>query len=182
MDNYCKDLTLKNLIREFPYVQEPDVSLTERGLVAFSAGSTRFYSFAAMVVIARNCHHPSLQGITATSPFWRPYGSRVSLHLAHAKKLKMLSSGECNLGLHSGFESHCKVETRDSPFGDDKALLVSAARLETMQYLWMSSCSISNGACELQDQEIPPSFGGICSLKIIKLVESPQLEDFSMKI
>ncbi|KAH0658052.1 hypothetical protein KY289_026800 [Solanum tuberosum] len=55
MDNYCKDLTLKNLIREFPYVQEPDVSLTERGLVAFSAGSTRFYSFAAMVVIARNC-------------------------------------------------------------------------------------------------------------------------------
>ncbi|KAG5598206.1 hypothetical protein H5410_029576 [Solanum commersonii] len=46
----------------------------------------------------------------------------------------------------------------------------------------MSSCSVSNGACELQDEEIPPSFGGICSLKIIKLVESPQLEDSSMKI
>uniref|UniRef100_M1D7E3 Plant resistance protein n=1 Tax=Solanum tuberosum TaxID=4113 RepID=M1D7E3_SOLTU len=30
--------------------------------------------------------------------------------------------------------------------------------------------------------EIPPSVGDICSLKIIKLVESPQLEDSAMKI
>ncbi|PHT77814.1 hypothetical protein T459_15866 [Capsicum annuum] len=31
-------------------------------------------------------------------------------------------------------------------------------------------------------EEIPPSFGDICSLKIIKLVESPRLEDFAKKI
>ncbi|KAK4721571.1 hypothetical protein R3W88_011804 [Solanum pinnatisectum] len=31
-------------------------------------------------------------------------------------------------------------------------------------------------------EEIPPSFGDICSLKIIKLVESPQLIDSAMKI
>ncbi|KAF3656223.1 dolichyl-diphosphooligosaccharide--protein glycosyltransferase subunit DAD1 [Capsicum annuum] len=31
-------------------------------------------------------------------------------------------------------------------------------------------------------EEIPPSFGEICSLKIIKLVKSPQLEDFAKKI
>ncbi|KAG5598205.1 hypothetical protein H5410_029575 [Solanum commersonii] len=47
MANYCKDLTLKSIIREFPYVQELNVSLTERGLVAISAGSTRFYTSAA---------------------------------------------------------------------------------------------------------------------------------------
>uniref|UniRef100_A0A0V0H152 Putative ovule protein n=1 Tax=Solanum chacoense TaxID=4108 RepID=A0A0V0H152_SOLCH len=34
--------------------------------------------------------------------------------------------------------------------------------------------------CNLE--EIPPSFGDIWSLKIIKLVESPQLEDSAMKI
>ncbi|PHT63568.1 hypothetical protein T459_32577 [Capsicum annuum] len=31
-------------------------------------------------------------------------------------------------------------------------------------------------------EEIPPSFGDICLLKIIKLVKSPQLEDSSKKI
>ncbi|PHT77671.1 hypothetical protein T459_15723 [Capsicum annuum] len=31
-------------------------------------------------------------------------------------------------------------------------------------------------------EEIPPSFGDICSLKIIKLVESPQLEDSALEI
>ncbi|XP_049410759.1 putative late blight resistance protein homolog R1B-17 [Solanum stenotomum] len=31
-------------------------------------------------------------------------------------------------------------------------------------------------------EEIPPRFGDICSLKVIKLVESPQLEDSAMKI
>ncbi|XP_015160126.1 putative late blight resistance protein homolog R1A-3 isoform X1 [Solanum tuberosum] len=36
------------------------------------------------------------------------------------------------------------------------------------------------GCCDLE--EIPPSFGDIWSLKIIKLVESPQLEDSAMKI
>ncbi|KAH0641814.1 hypothetical protein KY290_033435 [Solanum tuberosum] len=37
-----------------------------------------------------------------------------------------------------------------------------------------------DGCCDLE--EIPPSFGDIYSLKIIKLVESPQLEDSAMKI
>ncbi|KAH0657446.1 hypothetical protein KY289_026194 [Solanum tuberosum] len=36
------------------------------------------------------------------------------------------------------------------------------------------------GCCDLE--EIPPSFGDIWSLKIIKLIESPQLEDSAMKI
>ena len=31
-------------------------------------------------------------------------------------------------------------------------------------------------------EEIPPSFGDIYSLKIIKLVKSPQLEDSALKI
>ncbi|KAM3376573.1 hypothetical protein P3S68_015288 [Capsicum galapagoense] len=31
-------------------------------------------------------------------------------------------------------------------------------------------------------EEIPPSFGDICSLKIIQLAESPQLDDSPLKI
>uniref|UniRef100_A0A0V0GNA5 Putative ovule protein n=1 Tax=Solanum chacoense TaxID=4108 RepID=A0A0V0GNA5_SOLCH len=36
------------------------------------------------------------------------------------------------------------------------------------------------GCCDLE--EIPPSFGDIWSLKIIKLVENPQLKDSALKI
>ncbi|KAK6785859.1 hypothetical protein RDI58_014384 [Solanum bulbocastanum] len=36
------------------------------------------------------------------------------------------------------------------------------------------------GCCDLE--EIPPSFGDIYSLKIITLVDSPQLEDSAIKI
>nr|ACT53268.1 transport inhibitor response 1 [Nicotiana tabacum] len=78
----------------------------------------------------------------------------------HAKKLEMLSiafAGDSDLGLHhvlSGCESLRKLEIRDCPFGD-KALLANAAKLETMRSLWMSSCSVSFGACKLLAQKIP---------------------------
>ncbi|KAJ8453212.1 hypothetical protein Cgig2_008096 [Carnegiea gigantea] len=78
----------------------------------------------------------------------------------YAKKLEMLSvafAGDSDLGLHhvlSGCESLRKLEIRDSPFGD-KALLVNAAKLETMRSLWMSSCSVSLGACKLLSQKMP---------------------------
>ncbi|KAK6164765.1 hypothetical protein DH2020_001629 [Rehmannia glutinosa] len=42
----------------------------------------------------------------------------------------------------------------DCPFGD-KALLANAAKLETMRSLWMSSCSVSYGACKLLGQKMP---------------------------
>ncbi|KAJ9696381.1 hypothetical protein PVL29_008548 [Vitis rotundifolia] len=78
----------------------------------------------------------------------------------HAKKLEMLSvafAGDGDLGLHhvlSGCESLRKLEIRDCPFGD-KALLANAAKLETMRSLWMSSCSVSFGACKLLGQKMP---------------------------
>ncbi|CAA3033313.1 Hypothetical predicted protein, partial [Olea europaea subsp. europaea] len=43
---------------------------------------------------------------------------------------------------------------RDCPFGD-RALLANAAKLETMRSLWMSSCSVSYGACKLLGQKMP---------------------------
>ncbi|KAH0667786.1 hypothetical protein KY285_028992 [Solanum tuberosum] len=75
----------------------------------------------------------------------------------------MLRSWRCiafagYLGLHdilSGFESLCKVETRDCPFVK-KALLVNAARLETMRYIWLSSCSVSHDTCKLLDESGHP--------------------------
>ncbi|KAL8262170.1 hypothetical protein R6Q59_026219 [Mikania micrantha] len=78
----------------------------------------------------------------------------------HAKKLDMLSiafAGESDLGLHhvlSGCESLRKLEIRDCPFGD-KALLANASKLETMRSLWMSSCSVSFGACKLLGHKMP---------------------------
>lgn len=78
---------------------------------------------------------------------------------AYAKKLEMLSVafvGNCDLGLHyvlSGCGSLSKLEIRDCPLGD-KVLLANAAKLETMQYLCMSSCSVSYGACKLLDERV----------------------------
>ncbi|KVI12519.1 protein TRANSPORT INHIBITOR RESPONSE 1-like isoform X1 [Cynara cardunculus var. scolymus] len=78
----------------------------------------------------------------------------------HAKRLEMLSiafAGDSDLGLHSvlsGCDSLRKLEIRDCPFGD-KALLANVAKLETMRSLWMSSCSVSFGACKLLSQMMP---------------------------
>ncbi|RZC51882.1 hypothetical protein C5167_020307 [Papaver somniferum] len=78
---------------------------------------------------------------------------------AHAKRLEMLSvafAGDSDLGLHhvlSGCKSLRKLEIRDCPFGD-KALLANAGKLETMRSLWMSSCSVSFGACKLLGQKM----------------------------
>ncbi|KAI3773119.1 hypothetical protein L6452_04318 [Arctium lappa] len=78
----------------------------------------------------------------------------------HANRLEMLSiafAGDSDLGLHhvlSGCDSLRKLEIRDCPFGD-KALLANVAKLETMRSLWMSSCSVSFGACKLLSQMMP---------------------------
>ena len=47
-----------------------------------------------------------------------------------------------------------KLEIRDSPFGDG-ALLKDVGKYETMRSLWMSSCSVSYGACKLLGQKLP---------------------------
>ncbi|KAF3635917.1 hypothetical protein FXO37_25725 [Capsicum annuum] len=100
ISTYCK-----NNLRAFPYAQEPNVSLTERGLVAISAGFSKIHS-----VLYFCC---KMTNATASSP-WRsetvPSGTR---------------------------------------------LVVNAARLETKWYLWMSSCSVSYGACLLLAQRFP---------------------------
>lgn len=79
---------------------------------------------------------------------------------AYAKQIEMLSvafAGESDLGLFhllSGCKSLRKLEIRDCPFGD-KALLANATKFETMRSLWMSSCSVSFGACKLLAQKMP---------------------------
>lgn len=90
-----------------------------------------------------------------------------------AKKLEMLSvafAGDSDQGLHhvlSGCDSLRKLEIRDCPFGD-KALLANAAKLETMRSLWMSSCSVSFGACKLLGRKMPR-----LNVEVIDEQESP---------
>ncbi|CAL4910317.1 unnamed protein product [Urochloa decumbens] len=79
---------------------------------------------------------------------------------AHADRLEMLSvafAGNSDLGLHyilSGCKSLKKLEIRDCPFGD-KPLLANAAKLETVRSLWMSSCSVTLGACRQLARKMP---------------------------
>lgn len=108
--------------------------------------------FGAIVQHCKDLQRLSLSGLLT---------DRVFEYIGtYAKKLEMLSvafAGDSDLGLHhvlSGCDSLRKLEIRDCPFGD-KALLANAAKLETMRSLWMSSCSVSFGACKLLGQKMP---------------------------
>ncbi|OAY49591.1 protein TRANSPORT INHIBITOR RESPONSE 1 [Manihot esculenta] len=197
--SFCKDLRELRVFPSDPFALEPNVSLTEQGLVSVSAGCPKLHSVLyfcrqmtndALVTIAKNRPNmtrfrlciiePRTPDYITLQPLDDGFGAivehckdlqRLSLsglltdHVfeyigTHAKKLEMLSvafAGDSDLGLHhvlSGCENLRKLEIRDCPFGD-KALLVNAAKLETMRSLWMSSCSVSFGACKLLGQKMP---------------------------
>ncbi|KAL0725252.1 hypothetical protein Bca4012_039851 [Brassica carinata] len=108
--------------------------------------------FGAIVEHCKDLRRLSLSGLL-TDKVFEYIGT-------YAKKMEMLSvafAGESDLGMHhvlSGCDSLRKLEIRDCPFGD-KALLANASKLETMRSLWMSSCSVSFGACKLLGQKMP---------------------------
>lgn len=195
----CKDLRELRVFPSEPFNREPNVSLTEQGLVSVSEGCPKLQSVlyfcrqmsnAALVTIARNRPNmtrfrlciiePHCPDYLTLEPLDTGFGAIVQhckdlrrLSLSglltdrmfeyigtYAKKLEMLSvafAGDSDLGLHhvlSGCNSLRKLEIRDCPFGDE-ALLANAAKLETMRSLWMSSCSVSFGACKLLGQKMP---------------------------
>ncbi|KAG2693523.1 hypothetical protein I3760_08G101100 [Carya illinoinensis] len=195
----CKDLRELRVFPSDPYGPEPNVPLTEQGLVSISEGCSKLQSVlyfcrqmsnAALMTIARNRPNmtrfrlciiePGTPDYLTLQPLDVGFGAIVEhckdlqrLSLSglltdrvfefigtYAKKLEMLSvafAGESDLGLHhvlSGCEKLRKLEIRDCPFGD-KALLANAAKLETMRSLWMSSCSVTFGACKLLGQKMP---------------------------
>ncbi|KAF8006585.1 hypothetical protein BT93_K0784 [Corymbia citriodora subsp. variegata] len=195
----CKDLRELRVFPSEPFNREPNVSLTEQGLVSVSEGCPKLQSVlyfcrqmsnVALVTIARNRPNmtrfrlciiePRCPDYLTLEPLDTGFGAIVQhckdlqrLSLSglltdrvfeyigtYAKKLEMLSvafAGDSDLGLHhvlSGCDSLRKLEIRDCPFGD-KALLANAAKLETMRSLWMSSCSVSFGACKLLGQKMP---------------------------
>ncbi|GMI66567.1 TRANSPORT INHIBITOR RESPONSE 1 [Hibiscus trionum] len=208
----CKDLQELRVFPSDPFGVEPNVSLTEQGLVAVSLGCPKLQSVlyfcrrmtnAALVTIAQNCPNftrfrlciiePKTADYLTLEPLDIGFGAIVEhckdlrrLSLSglltdrvfeyigtYAKKLEMLSvafAGNSDLGLHhvlSGCESLRKLEIRDCPFGD-KALLANAAKLETMRSLWMSSCTVSFGACKLLGQTVPR-----LNVEVIDEIEPP---------
>ncbi|KAG5044032.1 hypothetical protein GYH30_007897 [Glycine max] len=195
----CKDLRELRVFPSEPFGLEPNVSLTEQGLVSVSEGCPKLQSVlyfcrqmsnAALHTIARNRPNltrfrlciiePRTPDYLTLEPLDSGFGAIVEqckdlqrLSLSglltdrvfeyigtYAKKLEMLSvafAGDSDLGLHhvlSGCDNLRKLEIRDCPFGD-KALLANAEKLETMRSLWMSSCSVSYGACKLLGQKMP---------------------------
>ncbi|WCJ21412.1 Protein TRANSPORT INHIBITOR RESPONSE 1 [Euphorbia peplus] len=196
---FCKDLQELRVFPSDPFGPEPNVSLTEKGLLSVSQGCPKLHSVLyfcrqmtndALVTIARSRPNitrfrlciiePRTPDYVTLQPLDDGFGAIVEhckdlqrLSLSglltdrvfeyigtHAKKLEMLSvafAGDSDLGLHhvlSGCENLRKLEIRDCPFGD-KALLANAGKLETMRSLWMSSCSVSYGACKLLGQKMP---------------------------
>ncbi|KAK7396843.1 hypothetical protein VNO78_18004 [Psophocarpus tetragonolobus] len=195
----CKDLRELRVFPSEPFGVEPNVALTEQGLVSVSEGCPKLQSIlyfcrrmsnAALNTIARNRPNltrfrlciiePRTPDYLTLEPLDSGFGAIVEhckelqrLSLSglltdrvfeyigtYGKKLEMLSvafAGDSDLGLHhvlSGCDNLRKLEIRDCPFGD-KALLANAAKLETMRSLWMSSCSVSYGACKLLGQKMP---------------------------
>ncbi|RCV15176.1 hypothetical protein SETIT_3G037200v2 [Setaria italica] len=108
--------------------------------------------FSAIVESCKGLRRLSVSGLL-TDRVFKSIG-------AHADRLEMLSiafAGNSDLGLHyilSGCKSLKKLEIRDCPFGD-KPLLANAAKLETMRSLWMSSCSLTLGACRQLARKMP---------------------------
>lgn len=108
--------------------------------------------FRAIVELCKGLRRLSLSGLL-TDRVFQSIGAK-------ANNLEMLSvafAGNSDAGLHyilSGCKSLRKLEIRDCPFGD-KALLGNGAKLLTMRSLWMSSCSVSLGACKLLAKKFP---------------------------
>lgn len=195
----CKDLRELRVFPSEPYVQEPNVCLTEQGLVSVAVGCPNLQSVLyfcrqmsneALFTIAKNRPNltrfrlciiePQCPDYLTNQPLDEGFGAIVEhckdlrrlslsglltdrvfeLMGTHAKKLEMLSlafAGDSDLGLHyvlSGCKNLRKLEIRDCPFGG-RALLVNAAKLETMRSLWMSSCQVSYGECKLLGKKMP---------------------------
>ncbi|XP_047269317.1 protein TRANSPORT INHIBITOR RESPONSE 1-like [Capsicum annuum] len=87
ISTYCK-----NNLRAFPYAQEPNVSLTERGLVAISAGFSKIHS-----VLYFCC---KMTNATASSP-WRsetvPSGTRLVVNAARLETKWYLWMSSCSV-------------------------------------------------------------------------------------
>ncbi|XP_074311502.1 protein TRANSPORT INHIBITOR RESPONSE 1-like [Silene latifolia] len=195
----CKDLRELRVFPSEPYIQEPNVCLTEQGLVSVAMGCPKLqsilyfcrqFSNEALCTIAKNRPNltrfrlciiePQSPDYLTNEPLDDGFGAIVEhckdlrrLSLSglltdrvfeyigtHAKKLEMLSlafAGESDLGLHyllSGCKNLRKLEIRDCPFGG-KALMMNAAKLETMRSLWMSSCQVSYEECKLLGKKMP---------------------------
>jgi transport inhibitor response 1 len=71
--------------------------------------------------------------------------------------LSLAYTGDSDLGLHyilSGCKSLKRLQITDCPFVG-MALLANAAKLETLRYLWMSSCKVTVVACRLLGLKMP---------------------------
>ncbi|KAF6173748.1 hypothetical protein GIB67_042916 [Kingdonia uniflora] len=169
----CKDLEELRVFPSDPYDMEQNVLLTEQGLVSVAEGCPKLNSVLyfcgqmsnkALITVAKNCPNltgfrlciiePRIPDYLTQQPFDLGFGAIVQ----QCKDLQRLSlSGDSDLGLHhvlSGCTNLRKLEIRNCPFGD-KALLANAAKLQTMRSLWMSSCSLSFGACKLLGWKMP---------------------------
>jgi transport inhibitor response 1 len=152
---FCRQMSnaaLRTIARNRPNMRKFRLCIIEPQTPDYDTLQPLDAGFGAIVEHCKDLQRLSLSGLLT---------DRVFEYIGtFAKKLEMLSvafAGESDLGLHhilSGCENLRKLEIRDCPFGD-KALLANAAKLETMRSLWMSSCSVSYGACKLLGQKMP---------------------------
>ncbi|PHT77862.1 Protein TRANSPORT INHIBITOR RESPONSE 1 [Capsicum annuum] len=101
-----------------------------------------YVEVSSLEEIANSCKELQELRVFSSDPF--APGPNVSL----TEQGLVAISVDC-LKLHENLR---KLEIRDWLFGDE-APLANAAKLETMQYLWMSNCSVSFEACKLLAQK-----------------------------
>ncbi|KAM3234374.1 hypothetical protein P3L10_019734 [Capsicum annuum] len=80
-------------------------------------------------------------------------GVQINVHYAFGMVVVMLKKSV--LRILPPIASTASSPWRSKTAPSATRLLVNAARMETMRYLWMSSCSLSYGACLLIDQKLP---------------------------
>ncbi|CAN6340636.1 unnamed protein product [Urochloa humidicola] len=108
--------------------------------------------FSAIVESCKGLKRLSVSGLLTDRVF-----KSIGAYADHVEMLSVAFAGNSDLGLHyilSGCKSLKKLEIRDCPFGD-KPLLANAAKLETVRSLWMSSCSVTLGACRQLARKMP---------------------------
>uniref|UniRef100_A0A2P2JU50 F-box domain-containing protein n=3 Tax=Rhizophora mucronata TaxID=61149 RepID=A0A2P2JU50_RHIMU len=108
--------------------------------------------FGAIVHSCKGLKRLSLSGLLT---------DQVFLYIGmYADQLEMLSvafAGESDKGMQyvlNGCKKLRKLEIRDCPFGN-AALLMDVGKYETMRSLWMSSCEISLGGCNVLARKMP---------------------------
>ncbi|KAH9321563.1 hypothetical protein KI387_016202, partial [Taxus chinensis] len=140
MSNHCRKLAVFRLC------------IMGRCKPDYVTGESMDEGFGAIVRNCKNLTRLSLSGLLTDKAFeyFGTYGKSLEI-------LSVAFAGQSDLSMKfvlDGCTNLRKLEIRDSPFGDT-ALLSGLHRYESMRFLWMSDCAITEQGCTELAREVP---------------------------